>query len=58
MDEITKRIALEMFGAIPAGKVFGMQIMIDPTMADGRIRFVNPVTRRYSEFPLPDPPTS
>jgi hypothetical protein len=46
-------MAVRLFGAIPAGKLFGMQLFVDPAMPDDRIRFVDPVTGAYSEVPFP-----
>lgn len=54
MDDYVKKLAVEMFGAIPAGNIFGIPIMIDPTMPVDRIRIVHPVTGRIDEISLPE----
>ena len=47
-------IALRLFGVIPAGRMFGMQVFVDPMLPNDRIRFVDPATGRYSDFPFPE----
>jgi hypothetical protein len=46
-------LAVKLFGGIPMGRLFGMAVLVDPSMPDDRIRFVDPVTGRFSDFPLP-----
>ena len=53
MDDEMQKLAIKLFGAIPAGNIFGMPVMIDPAMPKDRIRFVDPVTGKSSHFRLP-----
>lgn len=50
------KLAVEIFGAIPVGRLFGMPVFVDPSMAPNRIRFVDPTSGRSSDFPFPEPP--
>lgn len=54
MRELTyaEKLALKMFGGIPAGNICGMPVLIDPRMLDNRIKFVHP-DGREDHFELP-----
>lgn len=52
MDWLQK-LAIERFGGVPAGKIFGMQVLVRPDMPNDRIRFVDPRTGAFSDILLP-----
>ncbi len=47
----TDKIAIQLFGGIPAGNFMGFPILIDPAPPNDRIRIVHP-DGRTDEFPL------
>lgn len=48
-----EQYAMKLLGGIPAGNVFGMPVFIDPCIPNDRIRFVDPVSGRYTDLLLP-----
>lgn len=48
-----EQLAAQMFGGLPVGDFCGMPVLMDPTVPANRIRFVDPVSGRFSDFDLP-----